>query len=57
MMLETDGPGARLAAVALGEITGHRFGANREGIKAARRYLDAKKAVLSISTDPSPYSR
>ena len=48
MMLETDGPGARLAAVALGEITGHRFGGNREGIKSARRYLDAKKAVLGV---------
>ena len=45
MMLETDGPGARLAAVALGEITGHRFGANREGVKAARRYMGAKKLV------------
>lgn len=37
-----DGPLARLAARALGEIVGHRFPANAEGIKAARRYLAAK---------------
>ncbi len=45
-MLEADGPRARLATQVVGEITGHRFSANREGIQAARRYLAAKKAVL-----------
>ena len=45
-MLEADGPRARLAAQVVGEITGHRFSANREGVQAARRYLMAKKAVL-----------
>jgi hypothetical protein len=44
--LETDGPEARLAAQALSDIARQRFGANREGIEAARRYLKAKKVVL-----------
>ena len=43
--LDEGGPGARLAARALGEITGHRFPSNREGVKAAVRYLDARKLV------------
>jgi len=38
-------PEARIAARAVGEITGHRFGAHREGIKAALRYLEAKKLI------------
>ncbi len=46
MMLDPDCAHARLAAQMLGEITGHRFAANLEGIKAARRYLDAKKSLL-----------
>ncbi|MBU0719392.1 MAG: HEAT repeat domain-containing protein, partial [Planctomycetes bacterium] len=45
-MLQDDGPAARLAAAALGDVTGHRFSANREGVESARRYLDAKKFVL-----------
>jgi HD-GYP domain-containing protein (c-di-GMP phosphodiesterase class II) len=44
--LETDGPEARLAAQALGDITKQRFQANREGVEAARRYLKAKKVLL-----------
>lgn len=44
-VLESDGPDVRLAARAYGDITGHRFGTNREGVKAARRYLAAKKLV------------
>jgi|GEM_PF-1750533 len=43
--LHEDGPVARLAARALSDITGHRFPANREGIKAARRYLEASKLI------------
>ncbi|MCH8241821.1 MAG: HEAT repeat domain-containing protein [Planctomycetes bacterium] len=43
--LEQGGSVARMAANALGDITGHRFSANREGIKAALRYLDAKDFV------------
>ncbi|MFQ5461747.1 MAG: HD domain-containing phosphohydrolase [Phycisphaerae bacterium] len=38
-------PEARIAARAVGEITGHRFGAHREGIQAALRYLEAKKLI------------
>ncbi len=38
-------PEARIAARAVGEITGHRFGAHREGIQAALRYLDAKNLL------------
>ncbi|MCH8146395.1 MAG: HEAT repeat domain-containing protein [Planctomycetes bacterium] len=45
--LEQGGSVARLAANALGDITGHRFSANREGIKAALRYLDAKEFVTA----------
>lgn len=44
--LETEGPQARLAAQALGDITKQRFRPNREGVEAARRYLRAKKVVL-----------
>ncbi len=39
----------RLAARTFGEIVGHRFPANSDGIQAARRYLDAKKSVLRVS--------
>ncbi|MCH7926084.1 MAG: hypothetical protein IIC51_11170, partial [Planctomycetes bacterium] len=48
--LEQGGSVARMAANALGDITGHRFSANREGIKAALRYLDAKKLVTPKRT-------
>lgn len=44
-MLEKNDPNARLAARVLGDIVGHRFSANGEGIKAARRYLAAKNLV------------
>lgn len=43
--LETDHPEARVATQALTDITGHRFPANREGIKAAKRYLSAKQML------------
>ncbi len=46
-ILHSDCPETRLAAHTLGEITGHRFAANREGVESARRYLDAKKSVLA----------
>ncbi|MGB0715298.1 MAG: HD domain-containing phosphohydrolase [Phycisphaerae bacterium] len=36
---------SRLAARVVGEITGHKFAANSEGIKAAIRYLKAKQLV------------
>jgi len=39
--LMREAPENRLAAVALGEITGHRFGASADGVSAARRYLAA----------------
>lgn len=39
----------RLAARTFGEIVGHRFPANADGIQAARRYLAAKKSVLRVS--------
>jgi len=42
-VLMEDSPDARFAAVAIGEITGHTFSANREGIRSARRYVEAKK--------------
>jgi len=45
-ILNDAGPENRLAAQVFGDITGHRFSANREGVAAARRYLAAKKAVL-----------
>ncbi len=41
-VLDTDEPEARLAAVVVGDIVGHKFAANREGISAARRYVEAK---------------
>ncbi len=47
-ILQSDCPETRLAAHTLGEITGHRFAANREGVESARRYLDAKKLVLAM---------
>lgn len=43
--LKLGGSSARFAAAALGDITGHRFSANGEGVKAALRYLDAKDFV------------
>jgi hypothetical protein len=47
--LEEDGANARLAARTLGDITGHRFAASREGVKAARRYLAAKTSLQGAS--------
>lgn len=43
--LQAEHPESRVAAQALSDITGHRFPANREGIKAARRYLSAKQLI------------
>ncbi len=40
--LTHEGPHTRLAAQVLGEIVGHRFAANAEGVKSARRYLEAQ---------------
>ena len=45
-ILQSDCPETRLAAHTFGEITGHRFAANREGVEAARRYLAARKSIL-----------
>ena len=44
-VLENDASESRLAARTLGDITGHRFPANYDGVRAARRYLDATKLV------------
>ncbi|MHC5111026.1 MAG: HD domain-containing phosphohydrolase [Planctomycetota bacterium] len=38
-------PESRLAARVVGEIVGHKFGANRVGMKAASRYLEGKKLI------------
>ncbi len=39
------GPEARLATRALSDITGHRFAANDDGVKSAKRYLAGKKLL------------
>lgn len=39
---------ARLAAQMLGQIVGHRFSGNTEGIKAARRYLSSGKSKRKV---------
>ena len=44
-LLKRNLPESRLAARVVGEITGHEFAANREGIKAALRYLKAKQLL------------
>ncbi len=43
--LTKGGPEARLATRALSDITGHRFAANDEGVKSAKRYLAGKKLI------------
>lgn len=48
-ILRGDGPHARLAAQALGDIVGHRFPANAQGIQSARRYLAVKGPTLMAS--------
>jgi len=48
-MLQRDGPIARLAAQAFGDIVGHRFPANTRGVQAARRYLLGKGPALATS--------
>jgi hypothetical protein len=50
--LQEDGENARLAAVALGQIVGHRFAANEDGVAAARRYLT--HVPKHTETTPSP---
>lgn len=47
-VLSDDGPCVRLAATVLGDIVGHRFAANAEGVKSARRYLGLRKPALAI---------
>lgn len=44
--LKSDGSASRLAARVFGEIVGHSFGSNMEGVRSARRYADAKYANL-----------
>ncbi len=41
-VLKARGENAKLAAVIVGEIVGHRFSGNAEGIQAALRYLEAQ---------------
>lgn len=41
--LKCDGPLTRLAAKIYGDLVGHRFSANEDGVKAARRYASIKK--------------
>lgn len=48
-VLDTDEPEARLAAQVVGDIVGHKFAANREGILAARRYVEAKGILAAAS--------
>ena len=47
--LASEEPLARLAAQTLGDIVGHRFPANAEGIKSARRYLAANRIAAAAS--------
>ena len=44
-LLDSDESVSRLAARTLGAITGHRFPANGDGVRAARRYLNAKNLI------------
>ncbi|MCH7838985.1 MAG: HEAT repeat domain-containing protein [Planctomycetes bacterium] len=46
-VLSRNGPQVRLAATVLGDILGHRFAANAEGVKSARRYLSVRKPTLA----------
>lgn len=41
-VLRARGDNARLAAAVFGEIVGHRFSSNAEGIRAATRYIEAQ---------------
>jgi len=45
--LKEGGPHARLAAHVFGQIVGHRFGANAEGVNSALRYLKAHPATAT----------
>ena len=45
--LSGEGPHTRLAAMTFGEIVGHRFPANAQGVKAARRYMTANRHTLT----------
>ncbi len=47
--LQSDSPLSRLAAYVFGEIVGHRFTANADGVTAARRYLTAKRPAAKAS--------
>jgi len=47
-VVERDGPNARLAARILGTIIGQRFAANAEGIRAARRYIEASSLKQAV---------
>ena len=46
--LANDDELGRLAAQSFGEIVGQRFAANMEGLRSARRYLDARKRDLGV---------
>jgi len=47
-VVERDGPNARLAARILGTIIGQRFAANAEGVRAARRYIEASSLKEAV---------
>ncbi|MFQ5414984.1 MAG: HD domain-containing phosphohydrolase [Phycisphaerae bacterium] len=44
--LHDDGPHARFAARAFGDVVGHRFTATTQGVADARRYYAAKRSTL-----------
>lgn len=48
-VLRSHGDNARLAAAVLGEIIGHRFAANTEGVRSAIRFLEAQGTRLAES--------
>jgi len=47
-VVEGDGPNTRLAARILGTMIGQRFAANAEGVRAARRYIEASSLKHAV---------
>ena len=47
-VVEGDGPNTRLATRILGIMIGQRFAANAEGVRAARRYIEASSLKQAV---------
>lgn len=47
-VVEGEGPNTRLAARILGTMIGHRFPANAEGVRAARRYIESSSLKQAV---------